>query len=183
MAIPLPRDFYARDAATVARALLGTSLVLRRPDGIVARARVVETEGYVGAQDLACHASRGRTARTAVMFGPAGHAYVYFIYGMYDMLNVVTGPTGDPQAVLIRAAEALAGVAGPLNGPGRLTRALGITRDLNGADLCVGPLTFEPGPPPAEVIAAPRVGVGYAGPWAAAPLRFYDADSRHVSRR
>jgi DNA-3-methyladenine glycosylase len=183
VATPLPRAFYARDAVTVARALLGTLLVFRTLDGTVARARVVETEAYVGAHDLACHAARGRTARTEVMFGPAGHAYVYFIYGMYDMLNVVTGPTGDAQAVLIRAAEGITGVTGALNGPGRLTRALGITRGLNGADLCAGPLTFEAGEPPAHIVAAPRVGVGYAGPWAEAPLRFYDAASRQISRR
>jgi DNA-3-methyladenine glycosylase len=180
---PLPHAFYARDAATVARALLGTVLVVRQA-GSELRARIVETEAYVGAHDLACHGARGCTARTAVMFGPAGHAYVYLIYGMYDMLNVVTGPIGDPQAVLIRAAEPLDGVTGRLDGPGRLARALGITRTLNGSDLTAGPLTFTNGSPARDVATSARIGVASAGPpWADAPLRFFDAASAHVSRR
>jgi DNA-3-methyladenine glycosylase len=178
----LPRAFYARDAATVARALLGTTLRFRRPaDGRLVTARVVETEAYVGAHDLACHAAKGRTSRTEVMFGPAGHAYVYLIYGMHNMLNVVTGPDGDPQAVLIRAAEPLAESDLALRGPGVLTRGLGITRALNGADLCAGPLTFAPGRPPERVAVTPRIGVDYAGEWSTAPLRFYDPGSASVS--
>lgn len=147
------------------------------------RARIVETEAYVGEHDLACHSSRGETARTAVMFGPPGRAYVYLIYGMYDMLNVVTAEEGDPQAVLIRACEPLGEAAGRLDGPGRLTRTLGVARDLNGHDLRQPPLWIEAGSPPSSVAASPRIGVDYAGEWSEAPLRFFDPDSPHVSRR
>lgn len=179
---PLPRSFYARDAEAVARALLGTVIVHRLPGG-TRRARIVETEAYVGTHDLACHASRGRTARTAVMFGPPGRAYVYFVYGMHHMLNVVTGGAGEAQAVLIRAAEPLSGVEGRTDGPGRLTKALGIDLTHNGTDLCAPPLWLAAGEPARQVRAAPRIGVDYAGEWAAAPLRFYDSESRHVSVR
>lgn len=179
----LCRAFYARDAETVARALLGTVLVHRGAEGVVRRARIVETEAYVGSHDLACHAARGRTARTAVMFGPAGYAYVYLVYGMHDMFNVVTGAEGEGQAVLVRAGEALDGWEAVLRGPGRLARAMGITRALNGADLGRAPLFLTPGSAPRAVVATTRVGVGYAGEWASALLRFYDADSPHVSRR
>ena len=178
---PLSRSFYGRDAETVAKDLLGAILVVRSP-GAERRARIVETEAYVGPHDLACHAAKGRTARTEVMFGPPGHAYVYFIYGMYDMLNVVTGGVDDPQAVLIRAAEPLEGLDAALDGPGKLTRALGITRALNGADLCRGPLVIVAGEHPRHVETTPRIGVDYAGEWKNAPLRFYDRDSGHVSR-
>src|SRR5436190_1131738 len=131
----LGRKFYSRDAETVARDLIGTILV-RRIRQRIRRARIVETEAYVGEHDLACHASKGCTPRTQVMFGPAGYAYVYFIYGMYDMLNIVTGPAGDAQAVLIRAAEPLDGWDADLSGPGKLTRAFGITvSNDNGVDL------------------------------------------------
>src|SRR4051794_5131904 len=113
----LPRNFYARDAETVAKELLGKILV-HVIGGKKLRARIVETEAYVGPHDLACHAAKGRTARTEVMFGEAGHAYVYFIYGMYDMLNIVTGDVDDAQAVLIRAAEPLDAWDEDLSGPG-----------------------------------------------------------------
>jgi DNA-3-methyladenine glycosylase len=180
---PLPRSFFAREAARVAPELLGAVLHYQGPDGRLVRARVVETEAYVGQEDLACHAARGRTARTEVMFGPAGHAYVYLIYGMYDMLNVVTGAAGDPQAVLLRAAEALDGLEARLDGPGRLCRGLGVTRALNGADLVRGPLTLHSGRPPEHIAVSPRIGVESAGSWAGAPLRFFDAASPAVSRR
>lgn len=184
---PLPRSFYARDAETVARDLLGTILCQRRA-GQVQRVRIVETEAYVGPHDLACHAAKGRTGRTEVMFGPPGHAYVYLIYGMYDMLNIVTGPEGDPQAVLIRAAEPLTGIPedARTDGPGRLTRTLGLTvAHHNGIDLCApgegGTLWLERGAPPGAVAVTPRIGVDYAGTWAEAPLRFVDAGSPHLS--
>jgi DNA-3-methyladenine glycosylase len=178
-----PRSFFARDAATVARELVGARLYLRQPEGGLRSARLVETEAYVGPQDLACHAAKGRTRRTEVMFGPAGHAYVYLVYGLHELLNVVTGAEGDAQAVLLRAAEGLEGVEDSLSGPGRLTRAFGITRALNGADLCAGPLWLAPGRPPEAVAVSSRIGVGYAGEWAAAPLRFYDPASPAVSGR
>ncbi len=175
-------DFYARDAETVARDLLGTTLV-HRHNGLSQRSRIVETEAYIGTHDLASHASKGRTKRTEVMFGPPGRAYVYLIYGMYDMLNVVTGREGDAQAVLIRAVEPLENVTGKTDGPGKLTRALGITRDLNRHDLTEEPLWLGPGTPPQEVITTTRIGIDYAKEWKDAPLRFYDAGSRFVSRR
>jgi DNA-3-methyladenine glycosylase len=178
----LPRSFHARGAETVARALLGAVLTHEVGDGRVLRARVVETEAYVGTHDLACHSARGRTPRTAVMFGPAGIAYVYLVYGMHDMFNVVTGAEGEGQAVLVRAAAPLDGWSARLDGPARLARAMGITRALHGTDLCVPPLYFTAGPPPSRVVATPRIGVDYAGAWTAAPLRFLDPDSPHVSR-
>src|SRR5438477_4414403 len=118
----LPHSFFSRPAVDVARDLIGKILV-RRIDTKEFRARIVETEAYVGEHDLACHAAKGRTARTEIMFGRAGHAYVYFIYGMYDMLNIVTGAAGVAQAVLIRAAEPLDDWDADLSGPGKLTRA------------------------------------------------------------
>ena len=175
---PLPVSFYAADAETVAKALLGATLVFGDK-----RLRVVETEAYVGVHDLACHAAKGRTARTEVLFGPPGRAYLYLIYGMYDLLNVVTGGEGDAQAVLIRAAEPLANVSGKTDGPGKLTRALGLSRAYNRHDLTRAPLTLGPGTPPVEVVTTTRIGVDYAGVWKDAPLRFYDAESRWVSKR
>ena len=165
---PLPFDFFNRPADRVARDLLGCRLAIRAADGTATRHLVVETEAYLGAHDLACHGSKGMTARTAVMFGPAGTWYVYLCYGMHWMLNVVTGAEGVPAAVLIR------GVAGQ-SGPGRLTRALGIGREFNGrpATRATG-LWFEPGIPISGrlIERTPRIGVAYAGEWAAKPLRF-----------
>jgi len=165
---PLSRGFFDRPADRVARDLLGCRLAVRGPDGRIARHVVVETEAYLGAHDLACHAARGMTPRNAVMFGPAGVWYVYLCYGLHWMLNVVTGPEGVPAAVLIR------GLAGQV-GPGRLTRALGIDRRHDGRPAArkTG-LWFEPGVavPPRLVARTPRIGVGYAGVWAAKPLRF-----------
>lgn len=175
---PLPVSFYARDAETVAKALLGATLVFETK-----RLRIVETEAYVGTHDLASHAAKGRTARTEVMFGPPGRAYIYLIYGMYELLNAVTGGEGDAQAVLIRAAEPLANVTGKTDGPGKLTRALGLGRSYNRHDLTTLPLTLEAGTLPAEIVTTTRVGVDYAGVWKDAPLRFYDASSTWVSRR
>lgn len=175
---PLPRSFYAQDAESVAKALLGSTLVFEDK-----RLRIVETEAYVGTHDLACHAAKGRTARTEVLFGPPGRAYLYLIYGMYELFNVVTGAEGDAQAVLVRAAEPLENVTGKTDGPGKLTRALGLTRAYNRHDLSTPPLRIEAGTPPTEVVATTRVGIDYAGVWKDAPLRFYDARSRWVSRR
>ncbi len=129
--IKLERPFFAIPAIDLAQALIGNILV-RQVRRKVLRARIVETEAYVGAHDLACHASKGRTNRTEVMFGEAGRAYVYLIYGMYDMLNIVAGQIDDPQAVLIRAAEPLDGWAVDLAGPGKLARGMQITCADNG---------------------------------------------------
>jgi DNA-3-methyladenine glycosylase len=178
----LTRAFFTRDAATVARDLIGTILV-RRHDGIVRRARIVETEAYIGPHDLACHAAKGRTPRTETMFLPGGHAYVYFIYGIYDMLNIVTGKKNDPQAVLIRAAEPLDDWHANLSGPGKLTRALHITRKDNRTDLTRGNLYFLARPHEPRILATPRIGVDYAKHWKDEMLRFIDADSNAVSAK
>lgn len=181
----LGRSFYARDAVTVARELLGATLV-HRHRGRLLRGRIVETEAYVGAHDLACHASKGRTRRTEVMFGRAGHAYVYLVYGIHELLNVVTGAKDDAQAVLIRAAEVLpeaSGGPGRMNGPGKLARSLRVTRALNGADLCGSRLWIERGRAPRKIARARRIGVDYAGVWAERLLRFYDDESGEVSVR
>jgi DNA-3-methyladenine glycosylase len=179
----LPRSFYARDAETVARDLLGMALV-HTVDGVRRAGRIVETEAYLGPQDLAAHSSKGRTRRTEVMFGPPGYAYVYLIYGMHHCLNAVTGQVGDGSAVLLRALEPLENIEGKTSGPGLLCRALGIDLRLYGADLLGDILHIErpPGRSPVEIASSPRVGVAYAGDWAARPLRFYIPGNRFVSR-
>ena len=183
----MSRAFYARPTLDVAPDLLGLWLVHERPEGRLA-GRIVEVEAYVGQEDLAAHSSRGRTARTSIMFGPAGHAYVYFIYGMHFCFNVVTDAEDVGAAILVRALEPGEGVEGRTDGPGRLCRALGIDRSHNGLDLTVenaGHLWIErrPGPPVGEIATAPRIGVAYAGEWAARPWRFYLPTSRHLSVR
>lgn len=197
MAHLLPRAFYARDATDVARDLLGKVLV-REVDGSQRCARIVETEAYLGEHDLAAHSSKGRTARNEAMWGPPGHAYVYFVYGMHWMLNVVCSRHGDPQAVLLRAAQPLLGWQARLHGPALLAKAFRVTRADNQADLCIqrdppagplatgslapGPLRIVDGPPPAKVLVDRRIGVDYAGEWAHAPLRYLEAGSPHVSK-
>jgi DNA-3-methyladenine glycosylase len=158
--------FFAEAAETVAPGLLGKTLV-RRINGKRLALTITETEAYLGPHDLACHAARGRTVRTEVMYGPPGTLYMYFVYGLHWMLNVVTGQEGYPAAVLIRAA-------GDISGPAKLTRALAIDGALNGRT--AGPeagLWFESGKPPARIVATPRIGVAYAGPrWSSRKLRF-----------
>jgi DNA-3-methyladenine glycosylase len=179
----LPRTFFARSTLTVARDLIGARLV--HDDGRTVRAgRIVETEAYLGPRDLAAHSSRGRTARTEVMFGPPGHAYIYFIYGFWNCLNVVTALPGVPHAVLVRAIEPLEGITDRTSGPGLLCRAMHIDRRLNGVDLTGDVLWLEPAPvsaPPVRIGRSPRIGVGYAGEWARRPWRFFDRASPHVS--
>jgi DNA-3-methyladenine glycosylase len=164
----------------IARDLLGKLLVRevgeRRFEG-----RVVEVEAYCGPEDRAAHSSRGRTPRTEVMFGPPGHIYVYLIYGMYNCLNFVTAPVGRPQAVLIRALEPVVGVA-RCSGPGLLCRAFEIDRSLNGAPIGAPGLDIvEDGYSPGPIHALPRIGVDYAGEWAAQQWRFC-LESPHLSR-
>ncbi len=172
----LPRPFFRGPATEVARALIGKILV-RPVRGKALQARVVETEAYLGPHDLASHASKGRTPRTEVLFGPAGRAYVYLIYGMHEMLNVVAGRGGEAQGVLIRGARPLHGWEADLSGPGRLTRAFQITRAENGLDLTGDRLYFLDDPAyQARVVSAKRVGIDYAREWKDAPLRFLDAD-------
>ena len=178
--------FFRREAETVARALIGCVLV-RKIGGRELRARIVETEAYLGPHDLASHTSKGRTARTEVMFGPAGRAYVYFIYGMHEMLNVVTGDgTCVGQAVLIRAAEPVSGweKMPDLSGPAKLTRAMEINRTLNGVEVMGEALHFEKrmGRVPRVEVSA-RINVDYAGEWTAKLLRYFDAESGAVSGR
>jgi DNA-3-methyladenine glycosylase len=193
---PLPRRFYNRRADRVARDLLGCVL-FRRLGRRVLSGRIVETEAYVGEEDRACHARSGRTQRNAAMYGLPGHAYVYFVYGMYDMLNVVCQPQGRPEAVLFRALEPLEGLevmrrlrgvalgARLTNGPGKLCMALSVTRRQNGLDLLGDQLWIGRGDLHCEesVAQTPRIGVDYAGPDAARLLRFHVAGNPHVSRR
>jgi DNA-3-methyladenine glycosylase len=184
MARKLPRSFYAsEDTLLVARELIGTHLV--HDDGVTRRVgRIVETEAYMGPEDLAAHSARGRTKRTEVMFGPPGHAYVYFIYGFWYCLNVVTSREGVPHAVLLRALEPVEGLTDKTWGPGLLCRAMGIDRALNGADLCADRLWLERprgSTPPVRIGSSPRIGVDYAGSWAKRPWRFFDRASPYVS--
>ncbi|WP_406693812.1 DNA-3-methyladenine glycosylase [Singulisphaera sp. Ch08] len=180
----LPRTFYDRNTETVAKELLGMLLV-HRVDGTMRIGRIVETEAYVGPHDLAAHTSRGRTARTEVMFGPPGYAYVYLIYGIYNCLNVVTEAEGHGSAVLFRALEPIENLEGGTKGPGLLCRAMGIDRRLYGHDLTSDDFFIAaPKRPEAfEIVTRPRVGVDYAGEWASRPLRFYIQGNAFVSRK
>jgi DNA-3-methyladenine glycosylase len=195
---PLPRSFYLEPTLVVARRLLGKILVHATPDGTTA-GRIVETEAYRGPADRAAHSRGGhRSARNEVMYGPPGHAYVYFVYGMHHCVNVVTQPVDVPEAVLIRALEPVEGIAlmrlrrrlsdGPesrlCRGPGALCQALGIDRSCNGADLCGHVLTLRDAPEiPSRLVArAPRIGVAYAGTDAARPWRFLVRGSPAVSK-
>jgi len=184
----------------VARDLLGRVLVRRREDRRLS-GRIVEVEAYGatrrGRPDLACHALRGPTARNASMFGPPGRAYVYLIYGMHHCLNLVCGPEGRAEAVLLRALEPLEGeeVMAALRpgrprrewaaGPGRLSAALDLDRGWDGAPLAPPGLWLEAGRPlpAARRAASPRIGVSYAGPAAAWPWRFHEKGNPHLSRR
>jgi DNA-3-methyladenine glycosylase len=178
------RKALAQPPARAARDLLGAVLVRRFDDGRTLRARIVETEAYLGAGDAAAHSFRGRTPRTAPLWGPPGTAYVYFIYGMHHCLNVAVDAAGTPGCVLIRAAEPLpGGDLGPLDlrGPGRLCRALAIDTRLSGTSLFTrgGPLGLLSGNRPARVSVSARIGIRQA---ADLPLRFFDGDSAAVSR-
>lgn len=168
----LDAHFFERSAVVVAPALLGKFLV-RRSDGGDEALMIVETEAYEGMDDRASHASRGRTARTSVMFGPAGYWYVYLVYGMHDMLNIVTGRDGHPGAVLIRA---VASDTQRIDGPARLTKKLSINRALNTKRaIPENGLWIEDRGikiPPSRITKTPRIGVAYAGDWAQKPWRF-----------
>jgi DNA-3-methyladenine glycosylase len=194
-ALRLSRAFYEQPTVEVARQLLGKYLVRIGAAGVRA-GMILETEAYVGLDDKASHASRGRTPRTSVMFGPAGFAYVYLIYGMHHCLNVVTEQEGYPAAVLIRAVEPSEGMAlmqkeRPLpdvrrltNGPGKLCQAFGIDRRLNGLDMCGEALFVEDRDTRlVDIVVTTRVGVDYAGPWKDKPWRFYIAGHPGVSIR
>lgn len=193
--VKLPRGFYEQTTTDVARQLLGKYLVRRHEDGDTI-GRIVETEAYVGPHDLACHASKGRTARTEVMFGPAGRAYVYFIYGFYNMLNLVTEAKDYPAAVLIRAVEPVDGIElmkerrknsllrNLASGPGKLCQAFAVDRTLNGANLCGSLIYIEDrGEPVPKLQATARIGVDYAGKWKDKPYRFLVRGSEFVSKK
>ena len=178
----LPRAFYDRDTIAVARDLLGKLLVLSR-NGAVRVGRIVEVEAYLGEHDLAAHSSKGLTPRTKVMFGPPGHAYVYFIYGMHHCVNVVTEKEGHASAVLLRALEPVAGLDHSTRGPGRLCKAMGIDRSLNGHDLLSDDF-FIAAPAKEEripIVRRPRIGVDYAKHWARRLLRFYIKNNPCIS--
>jgi DNA-3-methyladenine glycosylase len=193
----LGREFYARPAPAVARELLGAVLVRQLPSGETLKGRVVETEAYHGPDDSASHARAGEKGRAWVMFGPPGHAYVYLIYGMHNMLNVSTDEEGFPGAILVRAVEPIEGVetmlalrpgkpANLTNGPGKLCRAMMIDRSLNGEDVTTSQaLWFERSEPLAddEVGLSPRIGIDYADPeHRERPWRFFQKGNRWVSR-
>lgn len=192
----LPRAFYARDVLAVARECIGKLLVSETPAGTTV-GRIVEAEAYRGPEDRAAHSYGGRrTARTEVMFGAPGHAYVFFVYGMHWHLNLVTGGVGEPQAVLLRAVEPVFGHSlmaerrrmdaarrELTNGPGKLCQAFGIGRELYGADLCARRSVYlADGQSPARVARSARIGVDYAGEWASRPYRFFDPASAYVGK-
>jgi DNA-3-methyladenine glycosylase len=179
----LPRSFYARPTVEVARGLLGKVLVHDLGRGTPLAGRIVETEAYLGSGDRAAHAWRGVTPRTRVLFGPPGHAYVYLIYGMYECLNIVAEAEGVAGCALIRAVEPTSGIgAAETNGPGKLARALRITRRFNGTDLTLGPLTVREPEEPGEfeIGVSPRIGITHC---ADLPLRFFVRGSTSLSRK
>ena len=165
--VRLSNDFFTRDAVTVARELLGKTLVRQWENGEISRYIITETEAYLGEEDLACHASKGRTPRTEVMYHSGGVIYVYLIYGMYWMLNVVTGETNHAQAVLIRGINAI-------KGSGKTGRELKIDKSFYGESLLTSNrLWIENAPEISDYTTAPRVGIDYAGDlWKNKPWRF-----------
>lgn len=198
----LELKFYNRDSLTVAKYLLGKILV-KNINGMELRARIVEVEAYTGIHDKACHTYGGKiTPRTEVMFGRAGKLYVYLIYGMYDLLNIVTGKEGDGEAVLIRGVEPLGNLdifsqnrylknydkltsyqrKNLTNGPGKLMKALGLNRDDNGVDLLEEEIyLIDDGYRDFEIVTSPRIGIDYAEEHAELPYRFYILGSDYVS--
>jgi DNA-3-methyladenine glycosylase len=180
----LPRTFYDRDTIVVAHELLG-KLLVHRARGVKRVGKIVEIEAYLGPHDLAAHSAKGLTARTKVMFGPPGHAYVYLIYGMYYCMNVVTEREGHASAVLLRAVEPVKNVKDRTCGPGLLCRAMEIDRRLNAYDL-LSDNFFIAAPEKTEsftIVKRPRIGVDYAKHWAKRHLRFYIKGNPFVSRQ
>ncbi len=190
-------SFFRKDTVELARKLLGCLLIHRTPDG-VAGGMIVEAEAYVGAIDKVCHAYRNRSERTEIMYHDGGYAYVYLIYGMHHCFNVVTGPEGEGNAVLIRALEPVIGlelmqqrrntkaVQHLCSGPGKVCQALGITKNEYGLDLCAAgsPLRLMRYRhiPDAQIAATPRINVAYAEEAAAWPWRFHVKDNLYVSK-
>ncbi len=164
----LTGEFFSRDVLEVAPEILGKILAIRSSDGITGRFAITDVEVYRGMEDKACHASKGRTARTEIMFRSGGFLYVYLIYGMYWMLNVVTGSTDEPQALLIRGVE-------NCSGPGRVTKLIGIDGSYNCEDLSSSSrIWIENASQVSEFRTGPRIGIDYAGEyWKTRPWRFY----------
>jgi len=187
----LQRPFYQRDTITVSRELLGKILVHESSQATTA-GRIVETEAYLGPEDQAAHSSGGRrTARNEIMFGQKGHAYVYFIYGLYHCFNVTTGKTpGKPEAVLIRAIEPVQGedIMAKRRGtkrPSKLCIAMNISRSQNRTDLISPPLYIKDAPavPQKNIAKTTRVGIDYAGEWKYKPWRFFIRENKFVSAK
>lgn len=191
----IPRAFYERDTLHVARELLGQILVRETDEGLV-RGMIVETEGYLGEKDDAAHSYKGKSERVRVQYGAAGMAYIYMIYGMYNCLNITTGPEGVPEVVLIRALEPVAGIElmekrrrtdkfrHLCSGPGKLCMAMDIDRSLYGADLCSeGQLYLEYGQKPQAITSSKRIGIDYALMCREKPWRFTITGNPHVSVR
>lgn len=190
---PLPLAFYARDVLDVAPDCVGKIVVHAAPEGLLA-GRIVECEAYRGPEDQAAHSANGRrTARTEVMFGAPGRAYLFLLYGASWALNLVTGREGEPQAVLIRALQPLVGAdlmsarrgfaegrRELTNGPGKLCHALGLDRRFYGTDLTAPPLFLADGPV-AEIGCSPRIRIPYAGSWVEKPWRFFERKNQYVS--
>ena len=166
--IRVPREFYQEDVVEVAKKLLGKFICRRYDDGSIKKFRIIETEAYKGPDDLACHASKGRTPRTEAFFMDGGHAYIYMCYGMYWLLNIVTGKVDEPQAVLIRGIETG-------YGPGRAGIRLELSKALYGIDMVTSDVMWlEDDGTTFDYVATPRIGIDYAGePWISIPWRFY----------
>ncbi len=164
----LEQDFFSRDVLEVAPDLLGKLLVRRFDNGQSFTSRITEVEAYRGEEDKACHANKGRTSRTEIMYHPGGSVYVYLIYGMYWMLNFVTGEKNVPQAVLVRGLSDVVG-------PGRISRRLRIGKDFYGENLALSDrIWIEDDKEKVEILSGPRVGINYAGePWKTLPWRFF----------
>lgn len=190
----LERSFFQRDTLTVARDLLGHTLVRVSEEGTV-KGMIVETEAYLGPRDDAAHSYKKKSSRVQVQYGPAGCAYIYLIYGMYHCLNITTGPEGDPEVVLLRALEPLSGlplISGRrrtekptqlMNGPGKLCQALDIGMGLYGEDICISDqLYMEQGSQPVMVESSKRIGIDYALLTRDMPWRFSVAGNAFVSK-
>jgi DNA-3-methyladenine glycosylase len=176
----LPAEWFRRDVLAVAKDLVGCALVHGKRAGMI-----VETEAYRGPEDLASHSRFGPTSRTSVMFGPGGVSYVYLCYGIHQMFNIVTGPAGEGQAVLIRAIAPLVGLPDDPTigrGPGKVTKALALDRSHDRKDLAAGKLFIASHAKPPRIAKGPRVGVAYAGAWADKQYRFWWRDHPSVSR-
>ena len=194
----IERKFYMRDAVTVGKDILGKIIVKKTADGRIMSGRITEVEAYMGITDKASHSYGGRrTKRTEVMYKEGGYSYVFLIYGMYECFNVTVGREGDPQAVLIRGVEPLENKnlmwgkrkvkkeRDISNGPGKLTKALDITREDNGADLTAGENIWleDDGYKVKDIVETTRIGIDYAEEDALKPWRFYIKDSIFVSKK